>query len=469
MRNFNTPFNGKNLSRIARGAMLALMTMCSTQVMAQCLTNNLNISTGYDPMTGTNVTPSSTQLDPKWTSTPSPDAIASITAMGLTVGCYNAPPLGTWPAAYTGTCYIMGQNDWGFNTDGNASSHFSDTFSRTFDVCVEDSVRLVIESMTSDDHITLVAIDGTPLYTHSPACYIYTYPSATYNLGTLVGTHTISIVVSQCNNGIYKNAIGLNMLGRVESISGNNSINSETCPGYTCNSGGDPGCDDKCYWRVTGNNIYGTNNKLGTLDKNDVVIITNNTNRGIIKSSGEFGIHQMSPSTTLDIDCVPPATAPSGLQFENLPTNEGRILVVDKDGYVYASKKTTGINYVGNEEDANVKAEIATLKNEIEGLKRIINQLTNGNTSHEGSSFSISPNPSDGEINATYNIVGNYTKATLSICDNLGRVILTKPIEGALGTLHVTLPGNIKSSNLIVSLIVDGSNLKSEQLTYIAK
>jgi hypothetical protein len=49
-------------------------------------------------------------------------------------------------------------------------------------------------------------------------------------------------------------------------------------------------CSDTCYWKVSGNNIIGTNNIFGTLTNHDVRINTNNQYRGIIDRFGHWGM-----------------------------------------------------------------------------------------------------------------------------------------------------------------------------------
>ena len=441
------------------------LSLTSTNATAQCLTSNLNISTGYDPVAGALVTPSNTQLDPKWTSAASPDAITAITADGNNVGCYVALPLSLWPTM-PGSNWIMGQDYWGHTTDG-ASGDYADTFTRHFEICGSDSFNLVIDSMQSDDWISDILVDGVGIQSYPAAGYIHYYPAATYSLGTLSGVHTITIIVHNFNNGVYMNAIGINVVASVVSLSGSASLISEACKDYTCNPTDDK-CDDLCFWKLVGNHIVGNHNILGTLDKDDIRIFSNGQQRGVVKYDGEVGIHQNAPNTTLDVDCVPAYGAPSGLELENLPWNEGYILVVDKKGFVYRSKKMTGITS-NDPKGKDMQAEIDELKKELEELKAKLGQGAPATGLHDGTSFSLSPNPSDGDINATYSIAGTYGKAIVKITDNMGREIVSKQVESSTGMLHLAIPSSVKSGTLIVSLTVDGSNVASKQLSFLAK
>lgn len=66
-----------------------------------------------------------------------------------------------------------------------------------------------------------------------------------------------------------------------------------------------PLCSDTCYWKVTGNNIIGGNNIFGTLTPDDVEIQTSGFPRGIITSTGEWGMGQgaaVTPNARLHVD-----------------------------------------------------------------------------------------------------------------------------------------------------------------------
>jgi hypothetical protein len=104
------------------------------------------------------------------------------------------------------------------------------------------------------------------------------------------------------------------------------------------------GCNDLCYWRVTGNNIMNGNNIFGTLTNDDVEIQTNSTNRGVIKSGtapfdGFFGWNTMTPTARLHVNCTGGnyESNVSDIRFQNLESGTGNILTIDGNGYVYNS------------------------------------------------------------------------------------------------------------------------------------
>ena len=54
-------------------------------------------------------------------------------------------------------------------------------------------------------------------------------------------------------------------------------------------------------WHVGGNVVDGTNNQLGTRNNESVVLITNDTPRGIITATGDFGLGNNAPGARLEV------------------------------------------------------------------------------------------------------------------------------------------------------------------------
>ena len=55
-------------------------------------------------------------------------------------------------------------------------------------------------------------------------------------------------------------------------------------------------------WHLGGNVVASGNNKLGSLNDENVVLVTNNLERGIITNSGDFGLGNTTPQARLDVD-----------------------------------------------------------------------------------------------------------------------------------------------------------------------
>jgi len=92
-------------------------------------------------------------------------------------------------------------------------------------------------NIESDDWISEIDFDGSPVYLPgSTPCGSTIFSSYVYHLGMVSpGSHSISIVVHNCNNGYYENATGMALYGTVNSASGTASITTENNPsGPTC-------------------------------------------------------------------------------------------------------------------------------------------------------------------------------------------------------------------------------------------
>lgn len=220
-------------------------------------------------------------------------------------------------------------------------------------------------------------------------------------------------------------------------------------------------CNDTCSWITTGNNIVYGNNLFGTKSNDDIRIISNNINRAVVKAGGNIGIKQLAPTTTFDVDCVP-MTAPSGLRFENLPPGFGRALVVDPLGYVYLS--STSLKQNNNDEDYS--EQIETLKQEIDALRLQIS-LLDCSPANCGHALSITPNPNNGHMTASYKIESGFESAALKVMDSEGKIIKTIAVQEKTGSTTINLPAPVTSGNIIVALVVDGKLLASQKVILI--
>jgi len=101
-------------------------------------------------------------------------------------------------------------------------------------------------------------------------------------------------------------------------------------------------CNDKCYWRVVGNNINNGDNIFGTLTSDNIRVQTTATDRGVIRGgssvdAGFLGWNTMSPTARLHVNCAggDEESGNSDIRFENLESGTGSILAIDDNGYVY--------------------------------------------------------------------------------------------------------------------------------------
>jgi hypothetical protein len=185
-------------------------------------------------------------------------------------------------------------------------------------------------------------------------------------------------------------------------------------------------CTDKCYWRVTGNNIASAdglkNNIFGTLTRDNVRIKTNNEDRGVLTSDGRFGWNTgypsypdaENPSTLFHINCDMvgiKTDAPSAIRFQDLQSNnEGYLLLINKEGYVFRSR-TYIISQLRELED---KVELLTNKlNSLEqkGAPGVIRNYVKQNV----------PNPFSKTTRIEYFVEDYRTDAYLLITDMNGK------------------------------------------------
>lgn len=219
-------------------------------------------------------------------------------------------------------------------------------------------------------------------------------------------------------------------------------------------------CVDTCYWTVSGNTIHSGNNIFGTVSNDDIRILTNNIDRAVWQAGGNLGIKQLSPSTTLDVDCVP-TSAPSGLQFENLPAGHGNVLVVDPSGYVYVE---TGTYFRPSPGDIRtMQQQIDQLSQQVSTLQGQLRALGYTGTDASGNMLAATPNPTSGNINVSYTIAAKFSNASVKITDELGRLVTSLPVDGNTGQLSMSVPQSFASGNLVIALVVDGKVVATQK------
>jgi len=227
-------------------------------------------------------------------------------------------------------------------------------------------------------------------------------------------------------------------------------------------------CDLECYWKTTGNNAISPLNYLGTNNTADLKIKTNSTQRAIIQGTGDgnMGIATAAPSTILHVYAAPPpAGAPSGLRFEKLPAGQGNVLVVDANGYVYVAQGTVAHRDAGgaSENVTQLQSQVAQMQQEITSLRSLLMDISSG-----GNTLSVSPNPTSGQVSATYHIASSYSSAAIKITDNTGKTVLTAPVTGANGTLSLAIPSGAVSGELICVLVVDSKLVATQKLVLLS-
>lgn len=282
--------------------------------------------------------------------------------------------------------------------------------------------------------------------------------SGTFSFPALApGVYTLSEVIQPGWNAVLPNTAGtitVNVTaGEVTII---NFLNTE------CESG----CEKECYWRVTGNNTINPDiHYLGTNTDAALIIKTDATERARIEGTGDgnMGIATNAPTTILHTYAAPPpGGAPSGLRFEELPWGDGFILVTDDEGYVYRSEMTPGAKGMSAMETLQLQQQVNDLKKEISALKAML-------TGSEETSFSVSPNPTNGHLSVTFHLAQAYQSAHIKVVDNTGKTVLDVPVQGGDGTVSLTLPQTSASGNLMCTLFVDGKAVATRKVVLLNK
>ncbi len=218
------------------------------QVHAQsCLMNTLNISTGYNPTTGTYLGIHSP--DPEWKQCYlSPDLYTQLNDSGYATA--GGPYMITRYIGWTEAC---GPGEWLNCVDTTQahmavgdSLHYSAVFSRSFTLCCAAKVCIVF-NMAGDDTIRNVHIDGAGCTEGGFTMHTIPVGGISYTTCVLIdtcmdlsaGTHTIYITVGFDNIG-DPNPNGIYVSGSVSSYGSSLTLTpalvseSAACAGYSC-------------------------------------------------------------------------------------------------------------------------------------------------------------------------------------------------------------------------------------------
>lgn len=463
-------------------AMTFLTATMSLQSFAQCSTAILNISTGMDATSGTPtlVTPGSP--DPKWIVTNITTDITSVVG-GLPAPPYNAvavTSIGGWAAPASNTNWISFYNpasagSW-YNTPTNnsAPNTYAVTLRRYFKLCKEEELYIQIDG-ARDNYISNISLDGTgSLFSEAPSISSANFSSATslVNVVTMAvpaGTHYIEVTYNNHYTTSTSNPHAVYLTGTISTNSGIASIVTDACE--DCD-GGSEACNDKCYWKVEGNNILNGNNIFGTLTDHDIHIKSNNMSRGVIKGGGTsmggfFGWNTMTPTARFHVNCNNGNDGmPSDIRFEDLEAGEGTILVIDKDGYVYNSHVPVGQESPVAPEVMNMKEEIRELKMQLAELRQTLatGSVDKYNAQVQNELYQNNPNPFGKETSLGYNIVNMQQGAFIAVYDLNGKEIFRQAVTEK-GKGSITLSGDkLVPGMYLYSLIIDGKETATKRM-----
>lgn len=478
-------FKKTSLTKISKTLLLAITTssIFSVTTQAQCLTNSLNISTGYYNGSTLSVT-SPRNTDPNWYIT---NGTLDYAGMGVPFNAVveDNPVYST----FTNSEWITPRLYDAF--PGIISTQSSQvTFTREFRLCKGGEFDIDM-SMYVDDYVVAIAVDGTPLTISNPQNvainnFGISWTPSIPNVVLTAGTHTLEITV-ESNHPMQQqpeNAIGLDLTGTITEVSSpsiNAIVNDQdaACASYECPED-DTTCDDLCYWRVIGNNINGGNNIFGTLNGYSVNIQTEAHDRGILTpggsnatdaTAGRFGWNTMNPTARLHVDCIngnEDGSGTSDIRFENLESGEGYVLVIDDAGYVYNT-------YIPVSDLSGIMQELRTEKKKNNDLQNRIDELTvrvgmlEQNTTGvdkvsnlNNKLYQNTPNPFDKSTTIEYSIKSMNNSAYIIVYDLNGRELNKTAVEG---DGSITIDDNTLTPGMyLYSLVIDGVAVDTKRM-----
>jgi hypothetical protein len=462
----------------------------ATALYAQCLTNSLVVNTGYANPGQIAVNGS----DPHWVvSALTPEIMAAVStptppyaAIRPTYSGWTATdPNATWLSFYnpTGTWY----------TTTPSPDDYTMTLTRTFTLCMDDDIDVNFQ-IARDNWVRILKIDGTTLFTETSNMNVSNYTSFTsvtpVTLSLAAGPHTIEVEVVDFHINNQPNAAnphGFELVGTVSSATGNNSIIEDNgCPDYVCSDEPPPSdCDDKCFWKVQGNNIIGSNNIFGTLTQHNVRIKTNNVFRGIMDTKGQLGWNTMSPTAYLHVLCTKNnpddgSAGTSDVRFEKLEPGHGNILVIDQQGYVFDSRmRLNDDGTIGREKDMmrmldEEKAKTLAMEARVMELEKQVQQLMTALSVADPAKAANTleqnvPNPFGTQTVIGYYIQAITSSAYIILHDLKGREVARYDITKA-GKGEVTVNNSkLISGDYVYTLYVNSQRIDSKRMVVIEK
>lgn len=249
--------------------------------------------------------------------------------------------------------------------------------------------------------------------------------------------------------------------------------------GYVMNSDFDiPSGGFGSFWNVNGNIIGGGANYLGTNSADNVILRTNNINKGILTSGtsgmsgddGRLGWQTLNPTAHLHVNCShgnpDDGSMGSDVRFERLEPGEGNILVIDEEGYIYNS----GVHLDAAGKSAENEQRIDDLEKQIESLKKQIESVSSSTTSsrysynNKSKLFPNAPNPFGKETKIEYYIESFDQTAYITVNDLNGTTLFTYPIKNIGNGNVIVNADNLPSGIYLYSLIIDGQEIDTKRM-----
>jgi hypothetical protein len=182
----------------------------------------------------------------------------------------------------------------------------------------------------------------------------------------------------------------------------------------------------------------------------------------VISTEDNVGIH-------LDPTAKPTANLHSDgtVRFQNLPSGEGNILVVDADGNVF--KALPGASRAVPADITALQTEITDLKAQLASLKEVVNNLKGGfldisMTRGNGTLSQNTPNPFNQTTRISYYVPGTTRNASIRIADLSGRQIKSYTVSSGSEQSLVVNAGELMPGTYTYSLVIDGKIIDTKKL-----
>ncbi|OSZ79452.1 hypothetical protein CAP35_14730 [Chitinophagaceae bacterium IBVUCB1] len=329
------------------GFLFIINLLVVQKAFSQCQVNNLTINTGRIGVPHTAIPNGNT--DPNWIILSRSGVFGPTIPAGTPINAVVVPPaVGVWNTQ-TNAGWICDQlNNASVTAAPNIDTNANMVIARRFRTCETANLTFTL-SILVDNFISAIRLDGTTIAGFSspiPGGQNWLTPwTITFTRTSVApGNHTLEFVVEAWPDAaLAHNPAGLSVAGTITTTNPIIVNNMDpNCANFTC-------CDEQCYWKLDGNNIFNNRNIFGTLSNHDVRIQTAGANRGILTNTGRFGWNTSSPTALFDVNCnTTPATAgASDIRFRNLQTTTSSFpsLVIDPTtGYVYNSNTPVGGN-----------------------------------------------------------------------------------------------------------------------------
>jgi hypothetical protein len=185
----------------------------------------------------------------------------------------------------------------------------------------------------------------------------------------------------------------------------------------------------------------------------------------VISTEDNVGIHldpTEKPTANLHSDGT--------VRFQNLPSGQGNILVIDADGNVF--KASSDSSRMASADITALQTEITDLKAQLTSLKEVMNNLKGGfldisTIKGTGTLNQNTPNPFNKTTRISYYVPGTTRNAVIRIADLSGRQIKSYTVGSGSEQSLTLQAGELLPGTYTYSLVIDGKIIDTKKLVLI--